>query len=159
MATLIVGPERWQYMVPLSLLKRTSMFFLAAFTQSWKEGQEAKMALPEDEPNIVQLYLHFVSTGQIATKSGEKLEDGVEVVNSAEYGTLAKLYCFGEKYHDAQCKNAVITAIIAKSSLLFNGFYWFPTGDIVDLIYKGTRPGSKARKLMVDMHVRSGVEE
>lgn len=80
-------------------------------------------------------------------------------VDVGEYPLLAKLYCFGEKCHDIRFKNTVIDAIIANTNEEdAEGTRWYPTDGAVDIIYKGTRPESPARKLVVDLHVKIGNE-
>lgn len=143
--------EQQRLLVHHSQLENASPVFKAAFKESWKEGQEAQITLPDDEPVTVKTYLHFIYTGKIACQTPDPV---FTVPDSnrhlAEYIILAKLYCFGEKYQDVRLKNAIVNAIITKASVE----RFSPVGPSVDIIYKGTCAGSPARRPMIDMHIR-----
>lgn len=155
--TLVVGIDQREFHVQLSHLQRTSSFFQSAFKQVWAEGQKSRISLPDEDPDIVNNYLHFAYTGKIPSKDVRTGTDPEEEFHMREYVKLAQLYCFGEKYQDSNFKNTIINAIIGKSQTPnAEGHQWYPSGNAVDIIYCGTCEGSLARKLMVDMHIGSG---
>ena len=96
-------------------------------------------------------------TGRVASKSSEENEDSGVDVHDREFELLAMLYCFGEKYQDVRFKNTVIDIIIAKQNIKYQDGWCYPTDKAVDIIYQGTCSGSPARKLMLAIHTRHGL--
>lgn len=140
-----------------ALLRSKSVFFDAALKKCWREGEEGRVLLPEDEATTFGIYQSFLYTQKLPIRQAHEHINLGESENQPEYLELAKLYVFGEKIQDASFKNAVIVAftkrmweIEAKRNRLY------PMTKVVDIIYKGTMPGSCARKLMVDVHIMSG---
>lgn len=100
--------------------------------------------------------LTSVQTGEVASiaADGDITED--RAIHGKENVLLAKLYILGEEYQDSIFKNAIIDAIMAKTVNLVSGKRWYLTGTEVDIIYRGTCPGSPARKSMVHSHAAMG---
>jgi hypothetical protein len=66
---------------------------------------------------------------------------------------LAKLYVFAEKVQDVRTKNAVTKAFLNSVwKLRISGKWSSPHADCVNVIYRGTTPGSAMRRLIVDIH-------
>ncbi|GIZ37303.1 hypothetical protein CKM354_000075300 [Cercospora kikuchii] len=65
--TLVVGQdeESVSFHVHEDLLREHSHFFDAALKNQWKEAQERKIALPEDKPDIVDMYVQWLYGGKI----------------------------------------------------------------------------------------------
>lgn len=82
-------------------------------------------------------------------------DEALHAQHQAESVRLCRLYVLGEKYQDARFKNAVVDAIIGKLHDE-DEEGWGPTGINVDIIYRDTCEGSPARKLMIDLHMKSG---
>ncbi|KAF2768987.1 hypothetical protein EJ03DRAFT_249935, partial [Teratosphaeria nubilosa] len=129
-------------------IRAQSSFFDAVLGKPWKDSKERTISLPDDEADIVKLYVHYAYRGQLCVKDHE---------NRPEYFTLAKLYVFGEKVGDKDLKNAVIDCFIQRlHKQLPSGGRATPKTKVVDIIYSGTVAGSPARKLMVDIHAWDG---
>jgi len=156
---ILVGnaPTPAEYHVHETLLKSKSKFFDAALNKCWMEGREGRVLLPEDDPEIFEVYQNYIYTKVLPVKVPNpdlKLE-GNE--NHPEYFTLAKLYAFGEKVQDVSFKNAVMKAFLGRMGEPVGSVgKWNPITKVVDIIYGATMPDSRARQLMVDVHVNLG---
>jgi len=63
-------------MVHESFLTSRSEFFRRALNGNWQEAETRVIKLPDDDPEIVALYINFVYTGQLSTaKIKEKNKD------------------------------------------------------------------------------------
>ncbi|KAH9845206.1 hypothetical protein Tdes44962_MAKER06780 [Teratosphaeria destructans] len=155
---LKVGEEEGEILVHESLIRTCSSFFEAALSKPWKESTERTILLPDDEPNIVKLYVQYLYRKQLCIKVVDehslKLQNHE---NHPEFFTLATLYVFGEKIGDIGFKNAVLDAFIQRmNDDTPDGGKRYPVNKVVDIIYRGTMAGSKARQLMLDVHVWRG---
>ena len=113
--------------------------------------------MPEDDPSLFKIYVQWLYTDKIFTKTNDKW-------GSLDYERLGHLYCLGEKLIDKQFQNRVIDALVTGTREEFpreeGGITTrYPTKESVDAVYKGTPIGSPARRLMVDLHVRHGAQE
>ncbi|TKA75285.1 hypothetical protein B0A55_05077 [Friedmanniomyces simplex] len=143
---------------PRAFYGSRSPFFDAALNKCWKEGSDKKVALPQDQPHVVTLYIQQLYSGKIhITKT--RTRDGLDKhENIPEYPLLAELLVFGERVQDAAFKNAVMDAFLARIIEPMDGLCSFPVTTTIDTIYKSTMSGSVARQLMVDVHVLFGYE-
>jgi hypothetical protein len=153
---LIVGAEEQDFYVTRAHLSRTSSFFQTAFKdKAWKEGKEGIMRLPDDEPDLIHLYLHFLYTGNIACQQDRRAVNNDGDVHEPQDILLARLYCFGEKYQDSELKetalNALAVMLLTRDSM---GSYGVLDIDSVNLLYLGTSTSSPVRKLIVEHCVK-----
>ena len=72
-----------------------SAFFSHAVHGAWKEAEERKVTLPEDDPEVFSLYFNAVYSDKIRTVSSENNDRSVE-----GHLQLAKLYVLAEKLVD-----------------------------------------------------------
>ncbi|KAI9733916.1 MAG: hypothetical protein M1834_002571 [Cirrosporium novae-zelandiae] len=63
--TLVVGEEQKKMTAHQSLLYRKSGFFAAALSGNFRESKEDLIKLPEDDPELIKLLLHWMYTGKI----------------------------------------------------------------------------------------------
>lgn len=151
--TLLVGKEEQKFAVHKEILRAHSPFFRSAVQQNWKEGQEGIIRLPDDDPEVLELYEEWLYEGKIFSQDEQQVED------SDESDLLIKAFVFGEKIQDGRFRDAAIDCLIAcLNSKDENRYKWFPTEQGIDMVYEGTPPGSPLRRLMVDMHVYYGEE-
>ncbi|KAK3615783.1 hypothetical protein LTR22_027303 [Elasticomyces elasticus] len=153
---LLVGPKSSPFTVHEELIHSRAAFFDAALKKCWTEGRSGQVMMPEDEPDIIRLYVQYLYTSKIylertTTSANLKSSD-----NLPEYIVLAKAYVFGERIQDSEFKNSVVNAILARASEIIEGKHWYPITSAVDTIYKGTTTGSLGRQLMVEVHVLRG---
>lgn len=111
-----------------------SLFFRNALKKEWREGQTRKIELPDDEPETVRLYLHFLYTQQVP--------------DDLIFSDWARLYVFGQKVLDRHLKNAVLQVLLQEVQTIDDDFF---VAEAVNIIYDGTPSESMGRKLLVDM--------
>ncbi|KAK5175871.1 uncharacterized protein LTR77_001011 [Saxophila tyrrhenica] len=114
-----------------------------------KEARERAITLPDDLPETVELYQHFVYRGDIAPNS---FGDGPK--DSSEYQLLARAYILGERFFDAPFKDAIIDSIIHK--LRTSGVF---DTRLTNLIYANVPVGSQLKRLLVDIYTFAGSRE
>lgn len=103
------------------------------------------MKLPDDDPDVFELYVLWLYTGTICSKGIISPGKGL----AFEYESIAKLYTLGEKLQDKTVQNAVMNCFreVAKDTNKY------PSSNAINTIYSGIMQGSPARQLMVDMYV------
>lgn len=75
------------------------------------------------------------------------------------YILLSTLYVYGEHFMNSAIQNAAIRETLRLTQIKCDeGLHWYPMGHSVKIIYLGTPEGSPARRLMVDLHLKSGHE-
>ena len=125
----------------------------------WREGKENCVALPEDDIDIVQKYIHYIYTQKLPVLADHDTVQIQSHENHPEYFVLADLYIFGENIRDSGFKNRIIDAFISRvESKVRNATRCYPHSAVVDRIYRGTMEGSLARKLMLDARIGAGHE-
>ena len=131
------------------VLTARSLFFRKALSGGFKEAEERVVELPEDDPEIFGMYLHYVQTNELSIVP-EPLPE--QYTGMEEQGTLARMYVLAEKLQDVKSKNAIVRGMIAScyQKRFDNKCYFFGPKSMT-LLYQGTMPGSKARKLVVEM--------
>lgn len=150
---VIVGPSKEVFYVYASLFRKPDNFFDLALQQCWREGQEGKVPLPEDDPYIFRLYAAWVYEGKIFCKSNT-------TTTARDYDTLIGLYIFGEKVLDRDFQDRVIDALLAKYEEVntLDTKHRIPDRSQITRIYKYTPTASPLRLLVVDWCVRDAIE-
>ncbi|KAF2827444.1 hypothetical protein CC86DRAFT_439935 [Ophiobolus disseminans] len=147
------GCESQNFIVHKDLVLSRSVFFQNALNGSWIEADERLVPLPEDEPALFSLYLKlpYVShSDQIECDTDKTSTDSSVVAD--KYAVLSKLYVLADKLMDDTAKETILAAILARSKEAFKGSLYYPAIDSIQIIYEGTREGSPARQLMVDLY-------
>ena len=155
--TLLVGHSEQELQAYSSDLVRESQFFAAAIKTEWVEGQTRTIKLPEEDPAAIAHYLKYLYTGKFFTEDiTGTVGDGIESC----FQLLSKLYVSGERFIHPKFQNVVLKEIIRLTRLPDEDrMYWYPTGEDVNIVYRGTSQGSPGRRLMVDLHVVMGAKE
>ena len=133
-----------------------SEFFRRVLNGNWQEAGTRVTNLPDDDPDIVTLYVNFIYTGQLPTAAKDDKEFR-ELATSeccdyimAEYRTLFHIYVFAEKLQDVSAKNGVTKAVWKLSSVKSKEGAWHAVPlDAVKLVYQRTPLNSLARSLVV----------
>ena len=162
MQVVVGGGEtsKSMFYVHETLLRTRSPFFEAALSKSWREGKDGRVKLPDDDADLVKVYLQFLYSGRISippmcTAAGLKCDDHESV-----YFALAGLYALGEKLMDIKLKNQVIEEIFVNAwSKHSSSEQRRPSASVVDKIYGSTAAGSPARRLMVDIYFWKGKKD
>nr|POF17506.1 hypothetical protein CFP56_12920 [Quercus suber] len=151
--TLVVGAEEQKLLIHRDILCEHSAFFKAAASEQWKEGQTLLLTLPDDDSDVLDLYIHWIYQGKIYSRTPVDIS-GKE---SNESETLVRAFVFGEKIQDGHFKDAVIDALLASVSTPDkDGACWYPTDETVNSAYADTPEGSPLRRLLLDMHIHHG---
>lgn len=106
------------------------------------------IVLPSDDPEIVRAYVRW-----LYNPSRIPLPDDRQ--SASGYVRLAKMYVFGEARIDVKFKNAVIEAFI----LATPKYQCYPPAEALRVVYKGTSPGSGARRLLADFIAYNAKED
>lgn len=153
---MLVGPYGTEHTVHKDLLCNKSPFFSAAVNDHWKEGQEGRVPLPNDDPAVFALYIQWIYRGRIFSRQDMGDTGG----NQQEIKLLVDAFVLGEKLQDQDFKDAVIDSLVyAVDTPDEQDKKWYPTPSAVDSAYRGTPESSPLRRLMVDMHFFHGHPE
>ncbi|KAK4910629.1 hypothetical protein LTR66_017420 [Elasticomyces elasticus] len=121
--TVLVGSEQQAFSVHKALICGHSLFFDTALNGPWAETSKHTVELPEDEPKIFSLYLHWLYYGNIPVladrthlkeMSGDELDTAEDEIVNNEYTQLFKACVLAEKYFDAEFHDTVINAVLEK---------------------------------------------
>ena len=149
----MVGPEPpVTFSVHENVICSSSEFFKKAMSGEWKESNERSIRLENDKPEVFQIYMHWLYHCHLPVRI-----DDPGLAGNAEYVQLANAYILGDILQDVDFKDAVIDAMIDKSSSnALDGHHWFPVGPVIREIYDNTLESSKARRLLVDLYTHHG---
>lgn len=96
--------------------------------------------------------MHWLYNRKLAVRNDEPGSIGNE-----EYIHLAKAYVLGDFLSDSHFKDAVLDAILEKStSTASDGQKWNPVGPVIRYIYDNTLDCSNARQLLIDLYTLHG---
>ncbi|TKA56516.1 hypothetical protein B0A55_13013 [Friedmanniomyces simplex] len=153
--TVLVGEDGHSFSVHEGLLCENSPFFTSAMKKEWAEGQKREIPLPDDKPEVFNLYAEWKYTGKLLSR----LSPSDSGSNGGELTLLIDAYVFGEKVQDRDFQDATLDALIMSTNTQDQeGKKWFPSGAVVRRAYRGTLAGSPIRRLLVDMHNHNGGE-
>ncbi|KAK2754522.1 hypothetical protein FQN54_006923 [Arachnomyces sp. PD_36] len=143
---LLVGNPPIPFAVLKELIRGSSDFFDKAMSSDWKESKSRVFALPNHDPEALQLYMQWLYTKMLPVKTEDPSDD--------EFLLLAKAVVLGDMFQDSDFENTAVDAILDKSrSSRLEGPTLAPT---VSYIYENTINECKARKLLVDIYVSEG---
>jgi hypothetical protein len=83
--TIFIGPEKCKFVLHKKLLCRLP-FFDHAFNDGFKETVNGSMGLPEDEPDVFSIFVHWLYRGSVPSITCQK-----------DLDNLLSLYIFSEK--------------------------------------------------------------
>ncbi|KAI7081684.1 hypothetical protein KC356_g8962 [Hortaea werneckii] len=149
--TLTVGEKGTEYKVHEAFLCENSAFFASASKAEWKEDEEHRVPLPDDDPSVVDMYVNWLYTGKIFCRHSQ------DERRTSEYKLLISGYEFGEKVQDDGFRNAVVDSLIhAAATPNKAGQCWYPGLSMVDKAYKATPEGSPLRRLITTFYLNCG---
>ncbi|PLB48318.1 hypothetical protein P170DRAFT_448051 [Aspergillus steynii IBT 23096] len=144
---IVVGVERKVYSVHEQLIRASSVFFDKVMAGEWTESRQRTVQLPDDDPEIFALYVHWLYCGTLPVFCDEP-----DPAKNDEYMGLIKAYVLGDKLLDAEFHNAVIDAIVEESrSEAQDKHLWFPGEKVIEYAYENTTERAPIRRLLVDM--------
>lgn len=149
---IAVGPQGEISSVHEKLIRASSPFFDKALSGAWQESHERTVRLPEDEPEIFAIYVHWLYYATVPVVCGETGD-----MRDIEYLNLAKAYTLGDKLMDVKFQDATIDAIVETSQVgLVDGLRWYPGTGVVQYVYQNTKVSASIRTLLVDMFLMAG---
>ncbi|KAF5876314.1 putative btb poz domain containing protein [Botrytis fragariae] len=95
---IIVGPELKEFFAHKTLIRSTCDFFDKAFNGRFKEGIENKMLLPEDDPEVFEIFVNWMYS--------EHLRGG-----SKEPMLIINIWIFAQKCQAITLKNCAMNAL------------------------------------------------
>ncbi|KAF2851211.1 hypothetical protein T440DRAFT_371000, partial [Plenodomus tracheiphilus IPT5] len=122
-----------------SLITARSLFFKLAMSGKWKESDDRRVNLPEDDPDTFHVYVNLLYTGVLAV-----VPDPVPAryAGLEERLKLAKLYVLAEKLQDTATKNVALEAMLVACRKKFDGQSRVPGRETIKIVYEGTPDGS-----------------
>lgn len=104
------------------------------------------MNLPDDEPDVVEIYIHWLHARQIASKA--VFDAGF----AHEYSLLSRAIALGEKLQDVGFANALVDALITLiNETEKDNTYCYPRPRHLRYIYEHTSQTAPVRRLLVDI--------
>ncbi|KAF2998628.1 hypothetical protein E8E13_007394 [Curvularia kusanoi] len=141
-----------------------SVFFQNAMKEDrWKEGEERKVELPEDEPSVFQTYMDVMFLCDMedsyeADVIGDqrrreyKRKERRLVLSPERIESLCKVYVLAEKLMD----NSTTAYIFSRLAKDFEKSIGAPSLEAVQIIYTGTPTGNQIRKLFTEIYAARG---
>lgn len=148
---------------PHELITDPQKFFEAALNTQWQEGQERKIALPHDHPDVVAVYIQWLYDGTIGGDT-----HGIVRTWATTSKFWAMVHVFGHKVQDHPFANAAMEAWLqfldrdARTLQELNredartrrSPYYIP--ECISTVYNGTETDSPARQLLVHIWTHRG---
>ncbi|KAI9661303.1 MAG: hypothetical protein M1821_009630 [Bathelium mastoideum] len=145
-----VGNSTKPFHVHQSKLCSNSEYFKAALNNNWQKSESLHAELPEDDGEVFGVYVNWLYSRKVEAFRG------LDVGWSKSYEILIEAFILGDKLLDIDFKDAVVDAIVHLTMKPdANGTWAIPPGKNVSRLYERTLKGSKARRMMVDLHVMS----
>lgn len=164
--TITVGPnsEGKSFSIPKAILTRTSEFFKACYASGsqWQEGITKTVTLPETAPDIFEVYLQWLMTGDLVMSDEYDLadastwdEDQKHKVSTAYHKVLQQLAVFADAHGDACFGNVVVDWLIKTNESL----ELIPPFTTSGCLYDHFPEHAPIRRLLVDVHHGFASEE
>ena len=124
--TLIIGAKEHELLVHQNLLSENSPYFVALAKKEWKEGREHRVPLPDDDPALTRLYVHWLYRRSVLSRpNAEEVEHTDDELRDA--------YVFVKMIQDEHFRDAVLDSVICSVDTPGkDGKCWYPSGPTVD---------------------------
>ncbi|OCK86127.1 hypothetical protein K432DRAFT_387964 [Lepidopterella palustris CBS 459.81] len=139
------------------LICENSKFFKTAMNGKWTESKDRVVRLPDDRGDSFALYVQWLYTRVVPFGKPDPPEDASQ---SGEYCLLARTYVLADKLQDIRFKNAILDAILERSTdptTLPKGR--FPGPFPIRIIYDGTTGPCAGRRALVDLWLWNGTTQ
>ena len=145
--TLIVGSGRHEMLVHVNYLAQESEYFNNALANQW---HEITTNFHDIDYETMTNYITFAYIEKLPT--AHLVGPICETFTGEEHTSLARLYVLGVRFINQSLQRAALAEIKQISTLLdIDATATFPGPEDIDIIYKETREGDPARRLMVVM--------
>lgn len=140
MVTILAGADKIAFVVHETLLKSKSEYFRKALDGNWQESVDKTFELKDEKPTVVGLFVDWLYTKNI------------DIVREAETDSfLVEAYQFAERRGALECQNAIIDKLDEIMDAT-----WYPSMDLVSVVYSEALPMSKLCQYFVDKWVWDG---
>lgn len=146
---IYVGPERDCFRLYRPLIVSSSDYFKIALRHKFRESENHRFDLIDDDPDSFAVYAHWLIWKKLAVKL-DKSKTGKN--GRTEFQQLAYAYVLGDKLQDTRFRNDIINAFVAKRE----NEKLLPGSATIDYVYMNTPESSKLRKFLVDVWFRFG---
>jgi hypothetical protein len=124
-------------------------FFRRAMNGCWVEAEDRVIHMPEDDPEKMHLYLHFLYTNELSARVVDTTRDGFKTQMRQYYLQLMQVYVLAEKLQDTRTKNALVHKVFDAVYLHEEDERWYlPSSAAVAYLYENTLEGNSMRKLV-----------
>jgi hypothetical protein len=149
---VLVGPGKTRFLVHKDKLLQRSTFFKAACSERWQQSGSKAIELPEDIPDIFEIYIHCVyhdkvDVGDLSQRIGE--ESATWDDENMSFNRLIHTWALADKLGDLMSTNALMDFLADYSDR--TGFV--PGGKLSAIAYEMSTEGSCMRQLIVDQYV------
>ena len=136
------GHSKQDFNVPELFAVKSSQCMQTTLGGDWKESHEKRVSLLEVEVSDFEVYLEWLYTGHAVTL------DALYNLGT----TLVRLYLLGDFLIDDRFCNAVIDTLIRDSRAHYPWTIFL--SEDIDYVRRKTVPGSRLRKVLVDLIIR-----
>ncbi|KAI5358143.1 Putative SKP1/BTB/POZ domain superfamily protein [Septoria linicola] len=150
MLTFEVGADNPEsFLIHEGVAKRASEFVRLALQRDWQEATNRIISLPDDEPDIFEIYQSWLYERKIYTPFWLGAEQSAD-----EPVRLVKAWALGDKLLDIDFKDAVMDALINRMRSISPAFAGYRRLNA--FIYSITPDKSAPRRLMTDIFAHEG---
>ncbi|KAH0369043.1 hypothetical protein KCU65_g3532, partial [Aureobasidium melanogenum] len=147
LVTIEVGPEKKAFAIHKDVLCFYSDYFRAAFNGSFKEANEGKLSLPDEDADLFYIVNGFVYTRLLRQ---EDRQTGPQLTHH----TLGQLWAFGDRFLMPLLQNTAMDAYVKRITTLKCGF----APATMAREYQHTSTGSPLRKFLVDWQAHRSIQ-
>jgi hypothetical protein len=145
---VVVGPQKEVFHVHETLLRQSCPFFDKAMGPQWKESKERKITMPDDDAEVMKIYVYWLYCGALLMYPPKSQESA-----DREDLSYVKAWILGDKLLDLEFQNAVIDGIFERyHTEPRDGKRWNVWPGAVDYAFDKTYKGAPLRRLFVDMY-------
>ncbi|KAG9199448.1 hypothetical protein G6514_008513 [Epicoccum nigrum] len=147
-------PFTKEFFVHESLICSRSKFFQKAVHGEWKESEERKVSLPEDEPSVFLTYLNILYAGETLEESAAPEWERIESKSSPlsdRYLHICKVYVLAGKLMDFSTRESILFRLTHLSKG-YRSKRECPSLEAVQAIYSGTPSRDPMRRELFDTY-------
>lgn len=142
MVDIFVGPQKQRFHIHRAVLVSHTDYFRGMFLRGFKEGKEKSATLPEDDPQIFDLFPQWIY-GQKRLLPAKTLPDVGRA--GTDFTMRIKLYGFAEKYCIKELANYLVTNIMS----VCDQYGEFPHAQEMLLAYECTSSQKSPLRLLM----------
>lgn len=160
---VLAGPNKVAFTVHTHQLTENSKFFEAACSARWTTSgdKDKPIRVPEVSGDMFTAYVHWAYTGELVSELCADIDSRFDwpldprqatYELDCRYRRLLQIYIAGDFLQNEQLRNKVMDELVKfekKADVL-------PSTASISYIWTNTKPGSPARRWLVDIEIASG---